>query len=91
MAGALALALTLGGCSSSENAAEDVREEVSEAMPEVDWSQHMPDLQRLIDKAAKRGDCKQLQETFDAQADRNGVDPDLLDYIDAQLQEADCY
>jgi len=99
-AGALLMALTLGGCSeeaqraageATDRAVDDASKQVEDELPGVDWDAQFPDTKKLIDRAARQGDCQLLQDTFDVQADRSDVDPALLEYIDAKLKAADCY
>lgn len=90
-AAALTLALALGGCSSSdvEDATNEARDRATDALPDVDWSKFDGSVQKRIDKLADKTNCRGLQDEFDA-ADANGH-ADLMDYIDAQLENAGCY
>ena len=88
--GALVLAVTLAACSSTST---------DESEPDVTWSEYGPGVQRRIDKATEAGNCRALQDEFDA-ADKNDDrhraqfgtgNADLLDYLDAAMSDAGCY
>lgn len=55
----------------------------------IDWSDYAPAVRARIEAAYQRGDCAALQGEFDS-ADANGS-VDLMRYLDAALEQADCY
>jgi len=91
--GALLVAAILTGCASTGSEREP------EPAPEVDWSRYAPQVESRIEDLASKGDCDGLQREFDtadanddAMRKRTGEGTaDLLDYLDAEMQAADCY
>lgn len=85
-AAALALTVTLGACSSDNprEAARDVRDAATDALPDAD-----PIVIKRLQKLANKADCRALQDEFDT-ADNNGK-ADLMAYIDTLLEDAGCY
>lgn len=58
----------------------------SEDEPDIDWSGVPQNQQRLIERAVDDGDCQKMQTYFDATED-----PDLMEWLDWQMEDAGCY
>ena len=89
--GALVLLVAMSACSSTERPTGDAIT--------VPWDRYSPQVRDRIGTEVDKGDCKAMEDEFDA-ADANDErqrakygegNADLLDYLDAAMADAGCY
>lgn len=59
----------------------------------VDWARYSPAVRRRIEVLVNAGDCRRLQDEFNSAdaANRDGINTDLMVYLNDQMDELGCY